>query len=505
MSNRTAIQTSPVDACTSWDGALLGGKYRLQRLLGEGGMGNVWLAQNELLELPVAIKILRPDLRGTEAAARMLTEARVQAKLHHPHVVRVFDYGETPAGDAYIVMELLEGVSLAEWLETRGALPPVVAIQLLLPVIDALCAAHRAGVIHRDLKPDNVFLATGGDQLCPKLLDFGIAKLAAECAPRLTSPNGVLGSPAYMAPEQARGEEDLDERVDVWSACVVLYECISGQPAYDANNYHALLRSVIERDLPPLQAAGCEGLWQILSAGLKRDRNERIASMHDLGAALAGWLAARGEREDACRQPLSWRWQLESEQPHVPSLPTPPRQQTGLRDSEASPTLRITTGSRRAALLRVLQRGLHSRSALQLSLATCIVAGCLVVGLWHPAEPDAEGKLAQALELATSPAAVASAADTPQPVPPPPAAQPKVATPQAPPVPVAQPAPELVRLTSTRVVQAEPPEAHYVAPAPQPPAASESASDPKPLAKPVLVIKRRAPATEAELGLKNPW
>jgi len=222
-------------------GALLGGKYRLERLLGEGGMANVWLARNEFLDLPVALKIVRPEIRGSETAARLLTEARVQANLRHPNVARVYDYGQTESGDAFIVMELLEGYSMADWLEREGPLDPVLAVQVMLPVIDALCAAHRAGVVHRDLKPDNIFISHPTTDLCPKLLDFGIAKINTEFNPRLTGQGGVIGSPAYMAPEQARGLADCDERVDVWAACVVLYEAVTGKPAFDGTNYLALM------------------------------------------------------------------------------------------------------------------------------------------------------------------------------------------------------------------------------------------------------------------------
>ncbi|HKP63330.1 MAG TPA: serine/threonine-protein kinase, partial [Polyangiales bacterium] len=279
------------EACRA--GALLDGKYRLQRIVGDGGMAIVWLAYNEVLELPVALKVMRPELRGHEASARFRTEARVQAKLRHPNVVRVFDYGETPGGDAFIVMELLEGSTLADRLETRGAFTPEGAVQVMLPVIGALCAAHRAGVIHRDLKPDNIFLVEGGAHPRPKLLDFGIAKLEHEPEPRLTNPDGLLGSPAYMAPEQARGLRDVDQRADVWAACVVLYECLTGKPAYDAPNYRSLLRAVIEQDLAPLEAPSMRGLWPILRSGLMRDREARTGTMRELGEALAGWLASR--------------------------------------------------------------------------------------------------------------------------------------------------------------------------------------------------------------------
>jgi eukaryotic-like serine/threonine-protein kinase len=143
-------------------GMLIGGKYRLERMLGEGGMGVVWQASNVHLDLPVALKLLHPDMRDLDTTARLLTEARVEARLCHPSVVRVFDYGETECGEAYIVMELLEGATLSELLELHGSLPPVAAVSLLLPIIHGLCAVHGAGVVHRDLKSHNIMVVQTG-------------------------------------------------------------------------------------------------------------------------------------------------------------------------------------------------------------------------------------------------------------------------------------------------------------------------------------------------------
>jgi serine/threonine protein kinase len=503
MLESTPMQSSIPDATACGEGALLGGKYRLRRLLGEGGMGNVWLADNELLELPVAIKIMRPEVRCCEAGARFLTEARVQAKLRHPNVVRVFDYGETAAGDAYIVMELLEGCSLADRLDTQGGFEPVSAVQLMLPVIDALCAAHRAGVIHRDLKPDNIFLVTSGEQLCPKLLDFGIAKLETEVEPRLTNPQGLIGSPAYMAPEQARGLDDVDQRADIWAACVVLYECITGKPAYDAANYQALLRTVIERDLPPLDVPGTEDLWPILRAGLMRERADRTTSMHELGLALAGWLVSVGEYDDVSREPLGWRWSAVSRIDDVFEVPeVSPAILRGRRSSRAHQralaealqrtgvaTLLAPTPAEVGGLVKWLRTARPS-AAVRLGVASAFGAGILVFGMglfgMGQAEQDGphERELAHAVQLVSSPAAIAAAE------------APKARDPQPLAATLGAPHPTAVHTAAPAPV---------VAPAPQAVEAPPRAPRPAPSAKPVLTVKRRVPATEAELGLKNPW
>jgi serine/threonine-protein kinase len=385
-------------------GALLGGKYRLERQLGEGGMANVWLARNEFLDLPVALKIVRPEIRGSETASRLLTEARIQANLRHPNVARVYDYGQTASGDAFIVMELLEGYSLAEWLEQEGALSPIVAVQIMLPVIDALCAAHRAGVIHRDLKPDNIFISHPTTDLCPKLLDFGIAKLNTEFNPRLTGQGGVIGSPAYMAPEQARGLVDCDDRVDVWAACVVLYEAITGKPAFDGNNHLALMLAVIEEELAPLTAEGCEELWPILNAGLNKDREQRTASMLALGGQLAKWLVARGAKQDLGGEPVHWRYAFTAKDADAvrPARVTGPRASSQDPQSDATrevsrraiserrgPAERRSADRRSPTPLATVRRGVHTMSpaairkaaAFKIAMAACVGAGLLALGV----------------------------------------------------------------------------------------------------------------------------
>jgi eukaryotic-like serine/threonine-protein kinase len=293
---------------------LIAERYRLERLLGEGGMGSVWMARNVMLDLPVALKIVRPEARGQDTCERLLMEARVEASLAHPNVVRVFDCGITEDGDAFIVMELLEGCSLGDLLYEQGALRPEFAVQLLLPVIHALSTAHQAGIVHRDLKPDNIFISRTGGQLCPKILDFGIAKFNAHDgrSPALhkTGRGMVMGSPAYMAPEQVRGLPDLDARADVWAMTVVLYEALTGKMAFDADNYNAVLCEVLERELTPLTDPDRSDLWPILQRGLAKDRARRIGSLRELGTLLANWLTSRGVTDDASGEALSRNWQL---------------------------------------------------------------------------------------------------------------------------------------------------------------------------------------------------
>jgi len=291
--------------------AVLCRKYRLERLLGEGGMGAVWLAHNLMLDMPVAIKLIRSDLDREQLSARLRFEARSVAKLRHPNIVRIFDIQESEAGDPFIVMEVLEGEPLAKLLD-RGRIPALRAVQLILPVIDALVVAHEHGIVHRDLKPDNVFVAVTDGRLQPKLLDFGIAKSSGlrGAEAHITQVGTVVGSPEYMSPEQACGREDVDERSDIWSLCVMLYEMVTGSLPFIASNYNALLRAILE-DAPksPVEVmAGDAELWSILRRGLAKDPAQRQQSMLELGLALATWLSALGLHEDTSGTSLQAKW-----------------------------------------------------------------------------------------------------------------------------------------------------------------------------------------------------
>jgi serine/threonine-protein kinase len=292
-------------------GDTIAAKYRLEKLLGEGGMGAVWAAHNIALDSPVAIKLIRGETDREALSLRLHQEARAAARLGHPAIVRVFDIGQTDRGEPFIVMELLEGESLATRLERSGRLSSIEVVQILLPIADALRAAHGKGIVHRDIKPDNIFVAIEGDVVQPKLVDFGIAKVdQATGGSQLTQHGVVVGSPDYMSPEQARGDDVIDYRTDVWAFSVVLYESVTGRLPFDALNYNALLRSIVE-DTPPTLlelASGDAELSHIVSVGMAKDRDERWRSIHELGIALAGWLKHRGVVEDVVGASLDSKW-----------------------------------------------------------------------------------------------------------------------------------------------------------------------------------------------------
>ncbi|HEX2730561.1 MAG TPA: serine/threonine-protein kinase [Polyangiaceae bacterium] len=296
-------------------GEQIAGKYLLKQKLGEGGMGAVWRAYNETLDVDVAVKLIRVDdgesiEGGALLGDRLLQEARAAARLGHSAIARVFDFGTTDHGDPFIVMELLKGEDLADTLTRRGRITPTKAVATLLPIAHALEAAHAKGIVHRDIKPENIFLARGEDgRPQPKLVDFGVAKIDRAKNHRLTQTGAMLGSPVYMSPEQARGD-DVDRLADVWALCVVLYEIITGRTPFEGKNYNALLYSIIADEPPPISASGVddEELWSIIRRGLEKDHDKRWASMQLLGVALARWLISRDVHEDITGASVAAQW-----------------------------------------------------------------------------------------------------------------------------------------------------------------------------------------------------
>lgn len=269
-------------------GEVVDGKYRVERVLGRGGMGLVLLARNLLLGEPVAIKVLAgrstPALRG-----RLLMEARAAARLESDHVVRVFDVGHTSAGDPYLVMEYLAGEPLSEVLERGGPQPVTQSVGWLLEACQGLAVAHCNGIIHRDLKPANLFLCRrrdGSSRL--KLLDFGVAKLPAREG--LVSTTHPLGSPLYMAPEQLAPDAGVDARLDIWGMGVVLYEALAGKPPFVAHSLldlAAQLRSEAHVPVRELRPDVPGGLSEAVDRCLAKRREERWQDLVQLARALA--------------------------------------------------------------------------------------------------------------------------------------------------------------------------------------------------------------------------
>ncbi len=234
-------------------GDVLASKYRLEELLGSGGMGHVYRAVNVEIDRSVAIKVLRTEHATSPAIVeRFLREARAANLVRHPNVVDVVDVGRDVDGSPFIVQELLKGEDLATYLERRGGRLTLQEIEeYLVPVIDAVAEAHAKGVVHRDIKPENVFLAEQGRRRVPKLLDFGISKVRLPNI-KATEVGVMMGTPAYMAPEQVQGSRDADPRTDVWALGIMLYELIAGRLPFEAEDAPALFVAIATKDVPRL-------------------------------------------------------------------------------------------------------------------------------------------------------------------------------------------------------------------------------------------------------------
>ncbi|MDF3070802.1 MAG: hypothetical protein K0R38_6403 [Polyangiaceae bacterium] len=256
-------------------------------------MGEVWVARHLGLDRLVALKLI--ERTGPAQDGRLLAEARMLAKLSHPNVVDVFDCGTDISGTPYVVMELLGGPTLAAYLESHGLLGAVAAIRLLLPVLDGLCAVHAAGLVHGDLKPENIVLVPADPLPLPKLIDFGIARAKQPELSGQTSSGLFVGTPQYMSPEQIQGARG-DFRSDVWGATAVLYEAIAGRPAFVGDDVASVFHAVANNPPAfPAHVRDLDGkLWAILTLGLRKRPAERFAACEALATALRAWLAQPG-------------------------------------------------------------------------------------------------------------------------------------------------------------------------------------------------------------------
>ncbi len=278
------------------DAALLGGRYRLLDPLGRGGMGTVYAAIQEGLGRRVAVKLLDPRLaEDRDQLERFRREAEVVASLGHPNIVQVtdFQYPDEDNKQPFLVMELLRGESFGACIAREIALPYGRVAFVASQVLSALTAAHRAGVVHRDIKPDNVFLLS--DAAVPdtvKVLDFGIAKMSVEGQAKLTGTGAMLGTPAFMAPEQARGAVDVDARADLYAVGAMMYQALTGKLPYEAPSVPALLFAIVESSPAPLHESRPDvpgELVAIVERAMAKDRNARFADAEEMRRALSPW------------------------------------------------------------------------------------------------------------------------------------------------------------------------------------------------------------------------
>ena len=295
------------------EGELLDGRYLVERIFAEGGMGVVCFGRHIQLEQPVAIKFLRRALAGRQSVVeRFLNEGRALAALRSEHVVRVMDVGQLESGRPYLVMEHLEGIDLDALVDRDGPLSVETAISYALQVCEPLAEAHALGIVHRDIKPENLFLWSGGPrQDVVKVLDFGLAKqFGSPRAMAVTGPQDSIGSPCYMSPEQITTPQNIDTRTDIWSLGVVLHRLLTDTLPFDGNSILEVLSHVLSAAPKSLHDSRPElefdpELDAIVQRCLEKDRDARYGTMIELSEALTTYLAHRREAMQSSELPAS--------------------------------------------------------------------------------------------------------------------------------------------------------------------------------------------------------
>jgi len=406
-------------------GDLIAAKYRIEQLIGVGGMGAVFSATHQYTGKRVALKWMLPELaKDEDAVQRFMREARAAGRISHPNVVDVYDVGQHD--DSYfLVMEYLHGEPLTSALARRD-LTPTEVLTLLMPAMRGVAAAHRQGVVHRDLKPDNIFLAYEEDGVRreAKVLDFGISKLASDdqSSMHLTRTGAVIGTPYYMSPEQIRGKGDVDRRSDVYAFGVILYESLGGQVPFMAETYGALVLEIATGTPKPLSELVPNvpvELSRIVLRAMAREVNARFPTMEDLIAALevftrpsmtgpGSWRASQRIHAGSGERPMF-------DDTHAAPTPVPPRISLPLESPVYSPTLppavdtrpsRATTPFAAEARPRSAATGRIYGIASLLAVAAAIVAAALY--LTRDPEPDP----VVVAPIATQPTTTKSAAST---------------------------------------------------------------------------------------------
>jgi eukaryotic-like serine/threonine-protein kinase len=410
-------------------GDLLAGKYRVERILGEGGMGVVVAAHHELLDQHVAVKLLYQDIADREAQSRLLLEARACAKLQSEHVARVVDVDTGADGLPFIVMELLEGADLCQIADARGALPRWLVVDYVLQALEGLAHAHSRGIVHRDLKPSNLFLANRADgtQLI-KILDFGISKSTdpvydsageKKRAMQLTGGRAVLGSPPYMSPEQVRSPKTVDQRTDIWSLGVVMYELLTNSMPFGGDEINETFAQILEKEPQPIRqlVTGVpEGLERVVMKCLAKNRDNRFTDVAELARALVAfgsgtWMQsadrvaatiARGLEEASSGPRLKNNGPASGNELDRVAIPSSP----GRRNDSMQPEL---TGTASTVARRFTVLGSRGRNLLALSVVIGVAAIVLIAGTAFQRSRAAQAE-ALAAEPAVTPIAVSAEA-----------------------------------------------------------------------------------------------
>jgi len=487
------------------EGTVLSGKYRLESMLGRGGMGSVWKAFHLGLQAHVAVKLMDPLIaRDPMSLARFNREARAAAALRSPHVVQVLDYGIDEASQTpFIVMEMLEGESLGSRLTRVGRLSPVDTARLMTDVCRALHRAHESGVVHRDLKPDNIFLVWNDDQEIAKVLDFGVAKARAYGADSQTHTGAVIGTPYYMSPEQISGTKDVDFRTDIWALGVIAFECMSGDRPFRAETIGGLAIMICTQAIPAASSLGATppALDAWFAKALARAPQDRFQSVREFADGLRRACGIEGQPVPNANASAAY--------PAQPGAPMAtggsPVSRTGTAVSNGmGPQVSSQTANAMAhtpPITTVTKKSSSAGIFAALAGALLVLGGVAWFLLRGGSEPAAMGAPGGASAAAPSaPAAVASvAAPVAPPTPTPAPTLAETSAPQVAPAPAALPAPSVSAKPSVAAVVAAPrvPKASskpaVARPAEQPapaPAAAKSAAPSKPSLESVITQRR---------------
>ena len=313
-------------------GQVVAGKYRIDSVIGEGGMGYVVVAYHMQLETKVAIKLLRAEMAtNAEAVERFAREARAAVRITSPHVARVFDVGQLESGAPYMVMEFLEGGDLSNLIQKRGPLPIQEAVDYLLQACEAIAEAHAAGIVHRDLKPANLFCARRADgSVTIKVLDFGISKLTGGAAGALnhTKTTAIMGSPFYMSPEQMESTRGVDIRTDIWGLGIILYELVTGKTPFEGTTMPEICLRIATQQPAPLRTLRMDApaaLELAILRCLEKDREKRYGNVARLAVALRDFASTRGRQSvDTIMRTMEAAGQPALSAAPAASLPTEP-------------------------------------------------------------------------------------------------------------------------------------------------------------------------------------
>ena len=389
---RHATSSDPIQV-----GDVVAGKYRVDRVLGEGGMGIVVAATHEQLDEKVALKFLRPTVASNpEIVQRFVREARAAVKIRSEHVARVLDVGTLDSGTPFMVMEYLDGQDLAQTLAGRGPFPVEETVTYVLQTCEAVAEAHSLGTVHRDLKPANLFLARRPNgRPVVKVLDFGISKVSTGADDAaLTKATAMMGSPSYMSPEQMVAAASVDVRADIWALGVVLYELLTGKVPFAADTMPELVGMILQREYTPLATLRPDlphGLRAAVDRCLQKDRAYRYPNV----AALAADLVPFGPpRSDLSLERIAHVLGLGGDMTHAAPMIGPPTAPVGMQTF--SPMVSSKTGSGKRRLLLLIPISV---------LAVAVGAWIVFAGprSKHPASTDLRA------EPAAAPAAVSSA------------------------------------------------------------------------------------------------